>query len=147
MYIHTYIYTYIFYIYGLNPYKSLSHRDRMTHICGSKLGHHMFSHVPILVCKVCFQVIIWTNASRLWIVHMGTNVGETSIKIKQFHTRKYIWQYGRQNCCHFVSALIPHWGPVTYICVSKLNRIGLDNDLWPGRRHNESMLEYFNFDP
>ena len=29
---------------------------------------------------------------------------------------------------------LTHWGRVTHICVSKLNTIGLDNDLSPGRR-------------
>ena len=30
--------------------------------------------------------------------------------------------------------ILTHWGPVTYICVSKLTIIGSDNGLSPGRR-------------
>ena len=38
------------------------------------------------------------------------------------------------NCSQSVSTLLTHWGRVTHICVSKLNIIGSDNGLSPGRR-------------
>ena len=37
-------------------------------------------------------------------------------------------------------------GWVMHVCLSKLNIIGSDNGLWPGRRQSEPMLEYCQFE-
>ena len=46
----------------------------------------------------------------------------------------FVEMLGLVNChvSHFT--VITHWGRVTHICVSKLNVIGSDNGLSPGRR-------------
>ena len=75
---------------------SLTHWDRVTHICVSKL-------TIIGSALARCQAIIWTNVGILLIGPVGTNFSEISITV-YFHSRKYIWKFRLQNGVLFISA-------------------------------------------
>ena len=64
-------------------------------------------------------------------------------QFKDYNTYKYTMEVlpgpaeakgGPIHCIIYCLILLTHWGRVTHICVSKLNIIGSDNGLSPGRR-------------
>ena len=90
-----------------------------------------------------------TNATWTWWQHIQVNteqgiVQHTGVKVlyKTFANESVRrsdvlppgLQIGKFVFCVHVSEVLPHWGRVTHICVSKLTIIGWDNGLSPNRR-------------
>ena len=94
-----------------------THCGLVTSNDASKLCHHWFRS-----CPVPSPVISWTNAdfiaNQTIMNRFLYNFDQNTDKI--FSSKKGIW--------------LIHWGWVMHICISKLNIIGSDNGLSPGRR-------------
>ena len=82
------------------------------------------------------QAIIWTSAGILLIGPLGTNFSEILIAIQTFSFKKMHLKMLSEKWRLFFLGLneLTHWGRVTHMCVGKLNNIGSDNGLSPGRR-------------
>ena len=80
---------------------------------------------------VQWQAIIWTSAALLSTEPLGTNLSDIQIKMQQFSFKKMdlkLFAKWQPFCL-----CLTHWSRVTHMCVSKLNTIGSDNGLSPGR--------------
>ena len=79
---------------------------------------------------------MYTNAGILGIGSYGRNFSEIVIKIQNFSFTKMHLRLSSVKWRPFCPGgdELTHWGRVTHICVSKLNIIGSDNGLSPGRR-------------
>ena len=80
----------------------LTHWDRVTHICVSKLSSIGSDNGLSLGQR---QATIWTIAGILSIGPLGTSV-ESQLKFIHFHSIKCIWKFSLVNGRHFVSASV-----------------------------------------
>ena len=64
----------------------------------------------------------------------GGSNNKQNKKAKQKQTKQLITRHSPENRHIDAYITLTHWGRATYICVSKLNIIGSDNGLSPGRR-------------
>ena len=108
----------------------------MTHICVDNLT--FIGSVNGLSPDRC-KAITWTNAGILLIAPLGKNFNEILIKIhifsfRKMHLKMSSMRSGRQRPFCLSLNVLTHWGRVMHICVSKINSIGSDNGLSPGRR-------------
>ena len=81
----------------------LTHRGRLTLICGSKLT---ITGSDNGLAPGRRQAIIWTNAGILLIWHLRTPFREIWIEIHISSCKKCIWKYRLRNVGHFVLAAI-----------------------------------------
>ena len=64
----------------------------------------------------------------------GWGLGGAAVLLSSFAVNKQQdWAAG-WPCLHVLTHISTHWGRVAHICVNKLNNIGSDNGLSPGRR-------------
>ena len=77
--------------------------------------------------RTCIYVHTYAKQSKQMHVYISTYAYEYA------PAQIAIWSCGIGSK-HSDNFVLTHWGRVTYICVSKLNIIGSDNGLSPGRR-------------
>ena len=76
----------------------LIHRDRVTHICVSKLTI-IGSHNGLSPCRR--QAIMWTSAGMLLVGPLGTNFSEIFIEIHTFSFKKMYLKMSSAKWCPF----------------------------------------------
>ena len=97
--LHSMKWQYLFSVNNMLIYQNqyLSQRDRVMHICISKLCHRWFRYC--FATFVTRSAIIWTNAGIFSIGPLRRNFSEIWIKMQRFSfiSRKLLWNWNRQN--------------------------------------------------
>ena len=104
---------------------SLTHWDRVTHICISKLA---FIASDNGLSPGRRHAIIWINAGILLLGSLGTNFNDIAIEIHIFSFKKTHFKMSSGQSRPFCLGLnvLTHWGRVTHTFVSKLRHDCID---------------------
>ena len=120
----------------------------MTHICVSKTYHHCFRYLlltwsaPSHYLNQCCHIVNYTIRNMFqWNFHQNSKVfiHENALENVVCEMAAILSLFQCVNAAviawsNVIGYCLTHWGRVTHICVSKLNIIGSDNGLSPGRR-------------